>query len=270
VGRVAARRRTTARTAVLPVRRSVLELARFAPSGRSVIVGVVLLLLAVGGYFAARDTSLFAVRAIDVRGGTPALRSEVRVALAAETGQSLLRVDSSALDNRLSALSGLRSFSYDRAFPHTLRVVVRAERPVLVLRQGSDAYLVAMGGRVLRPLAHPQLSSLPRLYVKKDVKIAVGETPSDAVAAGAAAAAVVRSAVLPGGAHFVDVAAHDLTVRLGAAFELRLGDASDLRLKIAIARRILAVSPGVTAGSGYLDVSVPERPVLAPNSQVGG
>ncbi len=270
MGRVAARRRTPARTAVLPVRRGVLELARFAPSGRSVIVGLVLLALAVGGYFAARDTSLFAVRTIDVRGGTPELRREVRVALAAETGQSLLRVDSGTLDNRLSELSGLRSFSYDRAFPHTLRVVVHSERPVLVLRQGSDAYLVAMGGRVLRALSHPQLSSLPRLYVKKDVKIAVGATPSGAVAAGAAAVAVVRSAVLPGGAHFVDVGAHDLTVRLGTAFELRLGDASDLRLKVAIARRIFAVSPGVTAGNGYLDVSVPERPVLAANPKVGG
>ena len=37
-----------------------------------------LLLLAVGGYFAARETSLFAVQAVDVRGGTPAIRAQVR------------------------------------------------------------------------------------------------------------------------------------------------------------------------------------------------
>jgi hypothetical protein len=51
---------------------------------------------------------------------------------------------------------------------------------------------------------------------------------------------------------------------------LRLGDPSDLHLKVAIARRILAVSGAVTAGTGYLDVSLPQRPVLATNSQVGG
>ena len=73
-------------------------------------------------------------------------------------GRSLLAVDGGALDERLAALPGVRSFTYDRAFPHTLRVVVRPERPVLVLRQGVDAYLVAASGRVLRPLAHPHLS----------------------------------------------------------------------------------------------------------------
>lgn len=252
------------------MRRSVLELARFAPSGRSIIVGFALLAIAVGGYFAARNTSLFAVREIQVRGGTAQLRRQVRLALRAEVGQSLLRVDAGALDQRLSTLSGLRTFSYDRAFPHTLRVVVKSERPVLVLRQGGDAYLVAAGGRVLRPLAHPQLSALPRVYVTKDVKIAVGSTPAGTVTAAAAAAAAAHGAALPGGVHFVDVGPRSLTLRLGAAFELRLGDPSDLHLKVAIARRILAVSGPVTAGTGYLDVSLPQRPVLATNSQVGG
>jgi POTRA domain, FtsQ-type len=267
---VAARRRTTARAAALPARRSVLELARFAPSGRSVIVGVVLLAVAIGGYVAARNTSVFAVQTIEVRGGTPQIRREVRAALRVELGQSLLRVDAGAIDQRLSSLSGVRSFAYDHAFPHTLRVVIHPERPALVLRQGRAAYLVATGGRVLRPLSHPHLSGLPRLYVTKDVKISVGATPSGEVVAAAAAAAVARGAALPGGVHFVVAGPHGLTLLLGAAFELRLGDASDLRLKVAIARRILRVSGPVTTGDGYLDVSLPERPVLSAKSQVGG
>ena len=57
---------------------------------------------------------------------------------------------------------------------------------------------------------------------------------------------------------------------LAAGLELRLGDSGDLRLKLAIARRILAATGAARAGGGYLDVSVPERPVLAANSQVGG
>ena len=49
--------------------------------------------------------------------------------------------------------------------------------------------------------------------------------------------------------------------------EVRLGDASDLALKLAVARRILPALAGV---GGYLDVSVPERPVAGQdlNSQV--
>ena len=138
------------------------------------------------------------VRTIEVRGGTPQLRRQVWLALRTEVGRSLLRVDASAIDEQLSTLSGLRSFSYDRAFPHTLRVVVRPERPVLVLRQGGDAYLVAAGGRVLRPLAHPHLSSLPRVYVTKDVKIDRRHDTVGGRCAAAAAAAVARGAASAG------------------------------------------------------------------------
>jgi len=239
---------------------------------RSLALGFTLLVFAVGGYLVARDTSLFAVRTVDVRGGTPALREAVRSALQDELGVSLVRVNRAAIQQRLAALSGVRSVEYDRTFPHTLTVVVQAERPVLVLRQGDRAYVVAATGRVLRPLAHPHLSSLPRLYVKKDLRVAVGAVPAPLVGSGAYAAALVRGAHVTGGVRFVRAGVGELTLILGGGsdFELRLGDTSDLRLKLAIARRILTSTDAVTAGHGYLDVSLPERPVLDSDSQVGG
>jgi hypothetical protein len=60
-----------------------------------------------------------------------------------------------------------------------------------------------------------------------------------------------------------------LQLVLGSGFSVRLGDTGDLRLKLAIARRILSTT-GAASGSGYLDVSVPERPVLNQNPQVAG
>jgi hypothetical protein len=56
---------------------------------------------------------------------------------------------------------------------------------------------------------------------------------------------------------------------LRSGIELRLGDASDLKLKLAIARRVLSrLAP---AGHGaYVDVSVPERPVALVNPPVEG
>ena len=267
---MAARRRTTARTAALTARRGLPELGRLAPSGRSILCGLAILVVAVGSYFAARDTSLFAVRTLDVRGGTPDLRRQVEAALAGELGRSLLRVDGAALDQRLSALPGVRSFSYDRAFPHTLRIVVRAEHPVLVVRQSDQAFLVAASGRVLRSLAHPRLSRLPRLYVKKDVTLTVGGTAPRPVAAAASALAAIRNAALPTGVTFVRAGPAELTLLLAGGFEVRLGDPSDLRLKLAIARRILQATGAATTGHGYLDVAVPERPVLDTNSQLGG
>lgn len=267
---MAARRNPTARTAALTARRGLPELGRLLPSGRSVLCGLAILLVAVAGYFLARDTSMFAVTTVDVRGGTPALRRQIEKALAGEVGRSLLRVDGATLDDRLSALPDVRSFTYDRSFPHTLEVVVRAERAVLVVRQGDRAFLVAATGRVLRPLADPRVSKLPRLYVKKDVTLTIGDTAPRAVTASAAALAAIRVAALPSGVRFVRAGPAELTLLLGTGFEVRLGDPSDLRLKLAIARRILQATGAAATGHGYLDVAVPERPVLNSNSQVGG
>ena len=65
----------------------------------------------------------------------------------------------------------------------------------------------------------------------------------------------------------VRVREHDLTFLLASGLELRLGELRAVRLKLAIATRIL---PRILASGGYayLDVSVPERPVAGTNPQV--
>jgi hypothetical protein len=269
---VAARKRSTSRTAVLPARRAAasLNLTRLAPSGRSILTGLALFALAVGGYAGARETSIFAVRTIDVRGGDDALRARVRTALAGDVGRSLMKIDERSLTRNIAPIPGVRSFEYDRAFPNTLRIVLRPEQPVLVLRSGADAYLVAATGRVIRPLTHPRLSQLPRLYVAKgEVQVRVGEPLPPTIGAAATALAPLRGAPLPGGVRLVR-SGKELTLVLGGGLEVRLGDHGDLQLKLAIARRILRATAAAAAGGGYLDVSVPERPVLSLNSQVAG
>lgn len=256
---------------MLPARRPAasLQLARLAPSGRSILIGLAILALAAGGYVAARETSIFAVRAIEVRGGDGALRAQVRAALAGEMGRSLMKIDGTGLGRRIAPLPGVRSFEYDRAFPNTLRIVLRPEVPVLVLRSGPDAYLVASSGRVIRRLTQPRLSHLPRLWVTRQVQVRVGEALPASAADAASAVAPLRAAPLPGGVRFVR-GGKELTLVLAGGLEVRLGDHGDLQLKLAIARRILRASAAAASGGGYLDVSVPERPVLSLKAQVGG
>jgi cell division protein FtsQ len=253
---------------VLPARLSGVPLVRVVPSLRSVAAGLLLFMLAAGGYGLARETSLFAVRTIDVRGGTPLIRAQVRKALAAEGGTSLLKVDGRGLDALIAPIPSVRSFTYDRSFPNTLRVVVRPEQPVLVLRRGADAFLVSSSARVIRPLAHPRRSNLPRLWLTRKVRVRVGATLPQAIASAATTLAPLRGAPLPGGIRSIR-AGRELTLVLASGLELRLGDRGDLQLKLAIARRILRTT-GLEPGSGYLDVSVPERPVLALKPQVAG
>jgi len=55
--------------------------------------------------------------------------------------------------------------------------------------------------------------------------------------------------------------------RLRSGLALELGEPTDIRLKLAIARRALGALP---AGAAYVDVSVPGRPVAGTNSQLSG
>lgn len=269
---MAARRRPTAHAAPITVRGSLPDVRQLTPSARSVVVGLAVALLAVGAYFGARDTSVFAVRTLDVRGGDEQLRAQVRDALAGELGTSLLRVNTGVVASVVDPIPGVRSFSIDRAFPHTLRVTVKREVPVLVVRQvpGSAAFLVAASGRVIRLLPHARLSHLPRLWVTKQVDVQVGGALPPQLAAAATALAPLQSAALPGGVSSVRVGKDELTLTLGGGLQVLLGDTGDLRLKLAIARRILARTGAALGGTGYLDVSVPVRPVLSTVPQVVG
>jgi cell division septal protein FtsQ len=272
VDAVAARRRTSAGVAPVSARGSVPDLRQLTPSARSLVVGILLAMLALGAYFGARNSSVFAVRTLDIRGGTPELRDQVRTALAGEVGTSLLRVNSGVVAANVEPIPGLRSFTFDRAFPHTLRVVVHREVPVLVIRQvpGDAAYLVGASGRVIRRLPHSRLSHLPRLWVTKAVDVQVGSVLTPQLAAAATSLVPLQGAALPGGVSTVSVGKDELTLALGGGLEVRLGDAGDLRLKLAIARRILRQTGAAAAGTGYLDVSVPLRPVLSMQPQVVG
>ena len=60
---------------------------------------------------------------------------------------------------------------------------------------------------------------------------------------------------------FVRADPKELTLVLQTGLEIRFGDIHDVRLKVAIARRILGVIGPYTT-TGYVDVSVPERPVV--------
>jgi cell division septal protein FtsQ len=182
------------------VRGSLPDVRQLTPSARSLAVGILLALLALGAYFGARSTSVFAVQTLDIRGGNEELRGQVRDALLGELGTSLLRVNSGVVASAVDPIPGVRSFTIDRAFPHTLRVTVKREVPVLVVRQvpGRGAYLVAASGRVLRTLPHSRLSHLPRLWVTKQVGVQVGSVLPSQLAAAATALAPLQDAALPG------------------------------------------------------------------------
>jgi len=209
---------------------------------------------------------VFAVRAIDVVGAPPAVAREVRSALSSTRGTSLLKLDLGASLRRVEALPTVASARFDRYFPHTLRVYVRAERPVGVVRRGADSYLVAESGRVIAAVDRRALPSLPRIWANSTVPLRVGDRTAGDVQTAVTAAAPLAASRLAGRVSSVTATPDVLSLHLRSGLELRLGDPLQIPLKLAVAASVI---PLLDPGTTYLDLSVPERPVSGTlNSQV--
>jgi cell division protein FtsQ len=232
-------------------------IARILPSGRSLAVGFGLLALAGGGYAAARESSAFAIGRFEVAGAPPAIRAQVRHALAPLRGTSLLALDGGALRGRVEALPTVVSVEYDRAFPHTLRLRVVPETPVAVLHRGRETWLVSARGRAIGRIPKRTHGSLARIWVPRATTVEAGAF-LEPDRGGALARTLALATRFPARIAVASLARDGLVYRLRSGLELRLGEPTDVRLKLAIVRRALRRLP---PGTLYLDVSVPQRPV---------
>jgi cell division protein FtsQ len=230
------------------------------------IAGFMVLAVGAGVYFAARETSMFALRTVQVRGAPPQLAARVRATLAPLTGTSLVKFDAVTADRLLATLPDVAAATYDRDFPHTLRVFVRAENGVAVLRQGADAWLVSRRARVLTQLARRPFPTLPRVWLAASASIEVGQTLDGAPAQAVRTLAAVHRLGFPGAVRQARANEDELTLVLRSGLEVRLGDTADLPLKLEIARKIIPLAQGAR----YVDVSVPERSVAGFDSQGSG
>jgi cell division protein FtsQ len=246
-----------------------LDVLRFVPSGRSLIVGAGLVALAAGLYGIARESSMFAVRTIEVEGASPAVAAEVRTVLTSLDGESLVAVDGASVSNRVDGISSVRSSVVDRSFPHTLRVRIVPEVPVAVLRRGGESWLVSARGRVIMLVDRGTQPELPRIWLPTRTELAKGALLNDEPGALAARslAAFVGSG-FPQRIAFVRALDGQITLGLRGGLEIMLGPPVDLRLKIEIARGILPLlALPARGGPDYLDITVPERPVAGRNPQ---
>jgi cell division protein FtsQ len=219
-------------------------------------------------YLGARETTVFAAEEIEITGGSRVVRESVRDALQPVVGESLVALDQDELRRRLEALPTVRAVRLDRAFPHTLRITVSPEHPLAVLRQGEEEWLVSSQGRVMRAL-EPGSSSRPIVDVGDDVAVVPGAVVrvDDVRRALAALRRLPRG--FPVAVDTARVEENAVHLDLAGGADLRLGGPRQLALKLVVATRVLKVLTAYErADLGYLDVTVPERPVVGSKSQV--
>lgn len=239
------------------------------PSARTLVVSLAVLGVLGLLYLAARETSLFAVREVDVTGAPPAVRTAVLETAAPFLGESLVALDRDELRRSLEALPTVRSLRIDRAFPHTLRIAVAPERPLAVLRRGRNGWVVSERGRVMLELEAPASAARPRVWIGRGVQVETGEVVDHA---GVRTALRVLRRVpedFPVRIRAVRAAEGAVTLVLAGGAELRLGTRDALALKLHVAGRVLrTLTRQERLDLAYLDVTVPERPVGADKSQV--
>lgn len=212
------------------------------------------------GYAAARFTSLFALRELDVEGGTPAVRAAVREAGSPFLGHSLVALDQDELLSSLAELPTVRSARVDRAFPHTLRIVVVPERALAVVRNGQESWLVSGEGHVIRP-ANPE-TTRPVVWTAPDTVLQPGALVEDDNVHLALEGLRNLPPDFPEEVETARAADGAVVLDLENGMELRLGRAESMSLKLAVAGRVLrSMTASERDGLTYLDVSVPERAV---------
>jgi cell division protein FtsQ len=232
------------------------------PLTRALVVLALVVALAGVGYAAARFTSLFALEELEVTGGPPGVKSAVRETGSTFLGTSLVALDEDELRSRLQMLPSVEAVRFDRAFPHTLRIVVVPERPLAVVRDGRGSWLVSERGRVIRSV-DPE-TKRPVVWIAP-ADLEPGELVGDENARLALEGLRRLPSTFPGRVEYARAADGAVTFELSDGAELRLGSSESLALKLAVATRILrGMSAAERAGLGYLDVSVPERAVAGP------
>ena len=267
-GRVAPRRTSDrARARRRPARRRVVGPSRLLPSPRSLAVGSLLVARSrPARYVGARETSVFAVRELDVAAPRrrPRGRGARRRWRRESDGASLARRprrDRRPASRRIPAVRRVSSTARSRT--RSRRRAARSGRCAVAAPREARRWLVAASGRVLRPVRTRRELAAARLGAEGDA----GQAGRDArlrTRRRASPRLAPRRRRLPGARRGRPRGGRDeLTLVLASGLELRLGDAGDLALKLAVARAILRAQASRRGGSAYLDVSVPERPVLA-------
>ncbi len=232
------------------------------PSARAVFVGAALAGALVLAYGVARTTSLFAVRDVEVAASSPSVAADVRAVVEPHLGSSLVALDASALEARLSAIPSVRAVTVDRAFPHTLAVTVERERPLAVVPDGERAWLVGASGRVLQEIEPAGRSRLARIRVHLARPPEPGATLTDPPTVAALRVLDSLPRRLARETLVVTAEADQVAVVLRDGLELRLGEPTSIAAKLAAATAVLHALPAEErAGVGYLDATVAGRVV---------
>jgi cell division protein FtsQ len=223
------------------------------PLLRALLVLVVVAVVLGGGWLVLRDSSLAAVRDVEVIGSTSSEEGRIRAALeSAALDMTTLHVREDALRAAAAPYASVADLRISTDFPHGMRIEVVEHRPVAVLELDGRQVAAAGSGLVLRGVAADR--DLPAIRVDAmptGERVTNGNTRA-ALAIAAAAPELLRRRVLD-----VWTGPRGMMLSLEDGPDLIFGSAADAARKWTAAARVLADSHA--SGATYLDLRIPER-----------
>jgi cell division septal protein FtsQ len=245
------------------------------PRRRALLIGACAVALLALLYLGARETPMFAVRTVEVDGAPATVRQAILESLEETRGTSLVSLDGDAVVRRLEALPSVQSVTYDRAFPHTLRLVVVPEKPVAVVNQASNLWIVSVRGRIIGGTSAAEAPDLPRVRYLPDAPLTAGQFVADDATKTILAALSEAPRRMPLPIHSARLEDGELTLVLAGEGETRplllLGESVDVGTKLRVAALVLRkLGYEERDALAYLDVTLPDRPVASTNPIVSG
>lgn len=227
------------------------------PQPRTLLALGAVLMLLVAGWLWLRNSSLVAVRTVEVSGVSGPQATPVRLALEeAARSMTTLHVRTDALETAVAPFSLVKRIEVATGFPHTMRIHVVTNVAVGAVVVDGRRIAVTSDGTLLRDVAaSPGLPAIPARAVPAGARV-TERAAAAAVAALGAAPPALRAHV----GRVTTTAEHGLTIQIAHGPVLWFGDADRLAAKWAAAAAVLADSQA--AGASSINVSAPERPAV--------
>lgn len=222
-----------------------------------------LLLLAVAavllgtGWFWLRDSSLVAVKDVQVTGLTGSQEGDIRGALEeAASSMTTLHVREETLRTAVAPYSIVKDIEIATDFPRGMRIHVVSNVAVGAVELGGRATPVTADGTLLRDVtASTGLPTVPLHGTPAGSRLKEGEALTALAALGAAPASL-RTRV----ASVQTTREHGLELQLSNGPVLWFGNGERLVAKWAATAAVIADLEA--AGASYVDVAAPERPAV--------
>jgi cell division protein FtsQ len=215
-------------------------------------VALVLVVIA-AGYLWLRDSSIVAVKQVEVIGLSSNEAPAVRRALdAAARNMTTMHVDRGALEDAVEAYPSVAGLRVQADFPHALSIEVTEREPIAEVDLAGDVVPVGAGGRLMRGVKPSR--KLPVLHA---TRLAPGGRLTDPEALAAVNVLAAAPEALRRKVNRIWSGPKGLSLDLRSGPQLFFGSPARPVAKWMAIARVLADAS--SAGAVYLDVRVPER-----------